>query len=81
MNAPEHQLYDYHYESDDPYVYPGTNVLINKFGFTNLEKLNQAERLLTGVVTSRLEITPIPGNFDLAHLQAIHKALFKEIYS
>lgn len=33
--------------NDDPYVYPGTSVLRNKFGIESARDLDQAERLLT----------------------------------
>ena len=31
----------------DPYVYPGTNILVNKFGIYNLELLGEVERATT----------------------------------
>ncbi len=62
---------------DDPYVIPGTSVLKNKLGLESQELLDRAERLLT---TQRAaEHIPI-GRFDLAHLQAIHKHLFQDVY-
>lgn len=76
----EDQSYDYHYDSDDPYVYEGTNILINKFGLTNPIELSRIERAITGAAIASLEITPVVGKYDLKHLQAIHKALFEEIY-
>lgn len=76
----DRKVYDYTYDSDDPYVYLGTNVLINKFGLTDFDELWDVERAITGVVVAELEDSPIKGNFDLTHLQAIHKALFEEIY-
>ncbi len=63
--------------SGDPYVYPGTRVLINKFGITDQTMLDFAERRL---VSNRMR-SPVPvGDFDLAHLQAIHRHLFQDIY-
>lgn len=76
----EHRNYDYAYDSDDPYVYLGTKVLINKLGLHGQEELWEAERAITGVAAAELEEYPVRGKFDLAHLQAIHKALFDEIY-
>lgn len=73
--------YDYHYDSDDPYVYEGTHVLINKFDLTDYNELSHVERMITGATVASLEDKPIQGKFDLAHLQAIHKALFEEIYN
>ncbi|WP_432762679.1 Fic/DOC family protein [Adlercreutzia aquisgranensis] len=63
-----------------PYVYAGTKVLINKLGLTNFDELWNAERAITGVAAAELEEHSVNGSFDLAHLQAIHRALFGEIY-
>jgi len=63
--------------SADPYVYPGTNVLINKLGLKTATELDRAERLL--VVQRASEDLPI-GDFDLAHLRAIHRHLFQDLY-
>ena len=63
--------------SEDPYVYPGTSVLRNRFGLTDAADLDRVERLHT---TNR-SLEPIPrGSFDLAHLRAIHRHLFQDIY-
>lgn len=72
--------YDYVYDSADPYVYKGTTVLVNKFGILNTDVLSRVERKITGVEAARLAENPIDGDFDLMHLQAIHKKLFGEIY-
>ena len=63
--------------TDDPYVYPGTHVLRNRLGIINPVFLDKQERALV-VLRSR---TGIPrGAFDLAHLRAIHRHLFQDIY-
>ncbi len=63
--------------SADPYVYPGTPVLRNKLGIRDARRLDEMERLL--VVQRAREGIPA-GNFDLAHLRAIHRHLFQDIY-
>lgn len=81
MPNQEPRTYDYHYDdSRDPFVYPGTQTLINKFGLRDFDELSLVERQITGAAYAKLEQFPIDGNFDLEHLQAIHKALFSEIY-
>ena len=77
---PDRRTYDYKYDSDDPYVYPGTEVLVNKLDLRDFDELWDAERAITGVAAAELEEHPIQGGFDLAHLQAIHRALFGDIY-
>jgi cell filamentation protein len=63
--------------SDDPYVYPGTRTLKNRLGISDAAQLDDAERYL--VVQRVAEGVP-EGSFDLAHLQAIHRHLFQDIY-
>jgi cell filamentation protein len=63
-----------------PYVYPGTNIRINKFGILNPFALDQVVRSTSGLRTELLRIKPIAGEFDLAHLQAIHRYLFQDVY-
>jgi len=65
--------------SDDPYVLPN-GVLINKLGITTTAELNAAETELVTIRLAMLAETPISGDFDLAHLQAIHGFLFQDVY-
>lgn len=66
--------------SDDPYVYPGTNVLRNARGLRDADELRRVEADLTYWRGLRLAAQPIVGHYDLAHLQAIHCALFEGLY-
>ncbi len=61
----------------DPYVYPGTHVLRNRLGITDARKLDRIERRLVGDRIA--EGVPL-GSFDLAHLRAIHRHLFQDVY-
>jgi len=63
-----------------PYVYPGTRVLINRFGIRHRDDLERVERALSEARLRQLLGNPIPGGFDLEHLQAIHRHLFSDIY-
>lgn len=76
--------YDYEYDSlEDPYVYPGTRILRNKFGIKHQDLLSELESQITDskFVKSKQSDDDIPtGNFDLKHLQAVHKYLFGELY-
>lgn len=63
--------------SDDPYVYPGTVVLINKFGIRDWDALEIAER---EAAIQRMSQRVPSGNFDLAHVCAIHRHLYQDIY-
>jgi cell filamentation protein len=64
--------------TDDPYLIPGTSILQNKLGLKNRELLDNAERAFT---TQRASEGAPTDNFDIAHLKAIHKHLFQDIYS
>ena len=76
--------YDYKYDSlEDPYVYPGTQILRNKFGIKHQDLLSELESQITDskFVKSKQSDDDIPtGNFDLKHLQAAHKYLFGELW-
>ena len=42
--------YDYEYDSlEDPYVYPGTRILRNKFGIKHQDLLSELESQITEV--------------------------------
>jgi cell filamentation protein len=61
----------------DPYLYPGTAILRNKLGITDAAQLETAERWL---VVERITGGVPGGMFDLAHLRAIHRHLFQDLY-
>jgi cell filamentation protein len=55
--------------------------LKNKLDIRDSEKLAEAERRITALNILEIIDFPVKGNFDLKHLQAIHKRIFQEIYS
>ena len=64
----------------DRYSYPNSLVLINKLGITDYDRWKAVE---TAAIHQRMvELTehPIPGRFELAHLQAIHRHLTADLY-
>jgi cell filamentation protein len=66
--------------NSDPYLYPGANVLKNLRGLTDPGPLRRFEARQTHRRIAELIDTPIPGNFDLAHLKAIHRYIFEDVY-
>ena len=66
--------------SDTVYCYPNSNVLINKLGIKDKDKLSVIERKLTMLRLLELFEKPIYGKFDLRHLQGIHGYIFQDIY-
>lgn len=66
---------------DDPYVIPGTLVLKNKFGISDLRTLAKAEAEHTAMMLMLLQVAPLEGNFDEEHLFKLHKFIFRHLYS
>lgn len=66
--------------SDDPYVYPGTDVLRNVREIRDGDELEELEARLTFLRGLQLASVPIAGEYDLAHLQAFHRHLFAGLY-
>lgn len=66
--------------SDMVYCYPESDVLKNKLNIRNLDRLHEAEMKLTMLRLSDLLDQPLGGEFDLKHLQEIHKYIFQDIY-
>lgn len=66
--------------SDDPYVYPGTDVLRNIRGIRDGDELEEFETRLTFLRGLQLASDPLVGEYDLAHLQAFHRYLFAGLY-
>ena len=62
----------------DLYVYPGTTVLINLHDIRDQKKLDQYELMLYTAQARQ----PLPtGQFDYAHLRAIHRHFFSTLYA
>jgi fido (protein-threonine AMPylation protein) len=68
------------YSDSDPYLDPATGVLRNRFGIAEQTTLEQTEADLVAARSYELSRAPLKGRFDLAHLQAIHKHLFGDLY-
>lgn len=66
--------------SDKVYCYPGTDVLKNRMGIRDMERLMRLEKRLTMLRIFELVDKPIQGKFDLKHLQSIHKYIFQDVY-
>jgi cell filamentation protein len=54
--------------------------LRNNLDVRDAEELKRVEADLTNWNGLRLAVEPIPGNFDLPHLRAIHRFLFEDLY-
>lgn len=66
--------------ADDPYLYPGTLALRNLRDIRDPEQLQKFEGEATFGRVLQLHERPVVGNFDRAHLQAIHKHIFQDVF-
>jgi cell filamentation protein len=73
-------VYDYEYEWDSRYCYPGSSVLKNKLGITDEVALTVAEREITAATVAGIMEKPVRGKLDFNHLCAIHRAIFRDIF-
>lgn len=64
----------------DPYLYPGTSCLRNRLGIRGAVELARTEGERTSATLALLARSPLPGNYDLAHLKAFHRCIFGDIY-
>lgn len=68
------------YDGADCYVYPGTEVLRNKADIRDQAALDAFEADVTALRMLELAENPVQGKFDVAHLCAIHRCLFQDVY-
>jgi len=66
--------------AEDPYVYPTTNVLRNRFGLRDAGELDRRERDASALRLVELHARPLAGGYDLAHLQAFHRHIFGDVW-
>lgn len=67
-------------DSGDPYLNKESGVLRNLLVLKDQAGLDKAEPSLSFLRTSEMRERPVKGEFDLAHLQEIHKRLFGDVY-
>lgn len=64
----------------DPYLYPNTNVLINKFDIQDAKRLSEVENDLVYIKLFEVDDFMQDLSFDTAGLKALHHYLFEDIY-
>ena len=68
-------------ESSDPYTYPGTDILRNIPDVRDAASLAAFEANATAARLVELDAAPLKGMVDVAHLRAIHRHIFQDLYS
>ena len=66
--------------AEEPYVYPGTQVLRNHFAIHDPDELARRENDASTARQLELQARPLPGRYDLPHLQAFHRHIFGDLY-
>ncbi|AQQ54472.1 Fic/DOC family protein [Planococcus lenghuensis] len=69
------------YRHTSMYCYPGTDVLVNKFGIQDEEKLKEVEKVYTLYRLSELYVSEPAVPADLNALIRIHYQIFQDIYA
>ena len=75
-----HMGKDVYEERNSSYCYENTNTLINKLNIQDSKVLQKYEAKITAAKLLALMQKGIIGNFDVNHINAIHKYLFEDIY-
>jgi cell filamentation protein len=65
---------------NDPYCYPGTDVLINLGDYRTQTELNKFEADAVFLAIAALQSCPIQGPFDTRRLQETHRRIFGNVY-
>lgn len=65
---------------NDPYLYPKTQVLINKFGIKDADILNNLEADFTSSRLKDAIQNNLSGSYDYKHLLKFHYNIFQDIY-
>lgn len=76
--------YDEAESNQSKYCYPGTDVLINKLDIKNQEELDIAERRITTLMLTELQVASLPKPnklFSADYYLSLHKKVFSLIYS
>src|ERR1019366_8483095 len=68
------------YSGRDDYLNPSSGVLKNRLGINAAARLEHAEAAPVATRSYELSQSPLPGQSVRAHLQAIHRYLFGDVY-
>jgi cell filamentation protein len=68
------------YPVNDHYLDPASGILKNRLGIADATTLEETEAALAATRSYELSRAPLKGGFDLPHLQAIHRYLFRDVY-
>lgn len=64
----------------DFYLYPNSDVLINKLGIQDAEMLKEAEANYTSYRLKELALNGLPGTYNYKHFLKMHWFIFQDLY-
>lgn len=64
----------------DPYFYPQTDILVNKYDIKNEADLAQMEAEYTSFRLKQIAENPLSGSYDFQHFCEFHRWIFQDIY-
>ncbi|MDR3289014.1 MAG: Fic family protein [Peptococcaceae bacterium] len=64
----------------DPYLYPHTEILINKHNIKDEKDLAEMEAEYTSLRLKQIVENPLPGEYDFEHFCELHRWIFQDIY-
>lgn len=65
---------------NDPYLYPDCAVLKNRQGIKDDAKLQRLEVDISCNAIRKLDVSPLPGNYDFNHFCDFHRHIFGDVY-
>lgn len=68
------------YSNRDHYLDAATGILKNRLKISSESELEKAEASFASIRAYELVQKPLPGDFHLSHLKAIHHYLFQDVY-
>ena len=72
---------DFYAAGSDPYCYPGTTILRNRFDICEARLLAEIESVYSQQRLVELYTQhPVTGRFGLTHLSRIHRFIFQDVY-
>ena len=66
--------------SNDPYCYPGTDVLVNRGDYRTQAELSHFESDAVFLAVANLQVSPIKGPFNGSRLQETNRRIFGNIF-
>ena len=62
------------------HCYPGTTVLVNKYGIRQQKQLDEVEALVVSTQTIEFELSPFPEPLSFDYYKRLHAFLFDQLY-